>query len=309
MRIHALTAAAAASLLLTASANAAVPAVTTGAATAVTQTSVKLTGTVKPNNGNTTWHFEYGTTPTFGTSTPEQGPIASGSAAQTVSVDVTGLTPGTTYYYRAVATNPSGSTWASGKSFTTRPSLSASLSAPVVLFGRSETVAGQVFGSAVGGITVTLQENPYPFDGFADVSTTTTDSAGRYQFIRPVVANTAYRVIAQTKPPGSSGVAFAYEQDAVSVKPSTSRPRRGRSVLFTGFAQPARVGVPVYIQRLGSRGWGTVARATLAPTSVPNSASYAVRLRRVRSGLYRAFVTGGWDHLAGISRSARVTVR
>ena len=170
-------------------------------------------------------------------------------------------------------------------------------------------MSGKVFGTTVSGITVSLQENPYPFAGFGDVATTTTDGAGNYQFIRPVTSNTAYRVVAQTKPPGTSATAFVYEQDTLSLKANSYRPRRGHSVLFTGFNSPARVGGLVLIQRLGRGGWHTVQHATLSPTTQPNSASYAVRLKRVVSGVYRAYEPSGFDHLAGVSLAKRITVR
>jgi len=156
---------------------------------------------------------------------------------------------------------------------------------------------------------VSLEEDPYPFAGFNAVATTTTDAAGHYAFVRPVGSNTAYRVVAQTKPPGASTTAFAYEQDAVTLKASTTRPRRHKSVLFTGFATPGRIGGDVLIQRLGSHGWRTVLHAKEAPTTVPNSGSFSVRLRRVVNGAYRAYVPGGFDHLPGISANHRITVR
>lgn len=311
MRISAIVTAVAAMLLITAPAEAGVPTATTGGAKAITQTTATLTGSVKPNNENTTWHFDYGTSTAYGTSTPEQGPVAAGSGNTNVQADVSGLTPGTTYHFRVVATNPSGSIPGKDHAFTTRPAVSIAVAHTTVPFGRSETISGQVFGTTVGGITVTLQENPYPYGGFNEVSTTTTDSTGHYQFIRPVLTNTAYRVVAQTKPPGTSSTAFAYEQDIISIKASTSRPKRGHSVLFTGFNQPARVGLPIDIQRLGRGGWHTVVRATLTATTVPNAASYAVRLkgRKLVSGVYRAYAPGGFDHLPGASAARRIKVR
>jgi hypothetical protein len=311
MRMRALVATTAAFLLISGTAIADVPSATTGGANSITQTSVHLAGSVKPNGQDTTWHFEVGPTTSYGINTPEQGPVKAGAGATNVAADVTGLTPGTTYHYRLVATNASGSIPGKDKQFTTRPAVSIGTSATTILWGRSVTVSGQVFGTAVSGITVALQENPYPFGGFGQVATTTTDTSGHYQFIRPVVANTAYRVVAQTKPAGTSTVAFAYEQDTVSLKASTSRPKRGKSVLFTGFAQPARVGGAVYIQRLGRTGWHRVLSATLSPTTVPGSASFAVRLpaRRVKSGAYRAFVGNGSDHLAGASSTRHIKVR
>lgn len=309
MRICALLTAVAAALTITTAASAAVPAATTGAANNITQTSVRLNGTVKPNGQDTTWHFEYGTTNTYGTNTPEQGPVVAGSGNTNVSVDVTNLSPGTVYHYRLVATNASGAVGGRDRTFTTRPSVALSTSRLTASFNQSVTLSGQVFGTAVAGITVTLQENPFPFAGFSEVSTTTTDASGRYQFIRPVHANTAWRVIAGTRPPGTSNTAFVLEADLIGIKANTSRPKKGHTVLFTGFSLPARPGSPVYIQRLGKGGWHTVAKAILTATVVPDTVSYAVRLRHVVSGLYRAYVPGGYDHVAGASSTKRITVR
>src|SRR3954447_20941111 len=171
-----LIAALAASLLITASAQAAVPAATTGNANSITQTSAKLNGTVKPNNEATTYHFEFGTTTAYGTNTAEAGPIAPGSGNTSVSADAGSLAPGTVYHYRLVATNASGSIPGKDKTFTTRPSVALSTSKFTAKFNESITLGGQVFGTSVAGITVTLQENPFPFGGYNEVSTTTTDA-------------------------------------------------------------------------------------------------------------------------------------
>ena len=302
-------AAIAASLLITASAQAAVPTATTGNATALTQTSAKLNGTVKPNNENTTYHFEFGTTTAYGTLTPEAGPVNAGSGTTAVAADVGSLAPGTVYHYRLVATNPAGSVGGKDRTFTTRPAVSLNASKTVGHFDENITLAGQVFGTSVAGLTVTLQENPYPFSGWDDVATTTTDAAGKYQFVRALKTNTAWRVVAGTKPPGTSNTALVLQQDSVTMKASTTRPKRGHSVLFTGFAKPARFGFPVYIQRLGRSGWHTVLTAKLAITPIPDTVSYAVRLRHVVSGVYRAYVPGGYDHLAAASSARRITGR
>jgi hypothetical protein len=309
MRVSAFFTAIAASLLITTTASAAAPSATTGGATKTTQTTVTLNGTVKPNSQDTTWHFEYGPTNTYGTNTPEQGPVRSGAGNTNAAVDVAGLAPGTVYHYRLVATNATGAVGGKDRTFTTRPSVALSTDKTTARFNESVTLSGQVFGTAVAGITVTLQENPYPFGGWADMATTTTDATGRYQFIRPLRANTAWRVIAGTKPPGTSNTAFVLESDLLGLKASSSRPKRGRTVLFTGFSLPARVGAPVYIQRLGRGGWRTVLTAKLAVTPVADTASYAVRLKRVVSGVYRAYVPEGYDHVGAASSSKRITIR
>jgi hypothetical protein len=309
MRIRAVFIAIAASLLITTAASAAVPAATTGVANTVTQTTVKLHGTVKPNNQDTTWHFEIGTTNVYGTNTAESAPVPAGAGNTNVSADVANLTPGNVYHYRLVATNASGSVPGKDKTFTTRSAVALNASKTVAKFNESVTLAGQVFGTAVAGITVTLQENPYPFTDWTNVATTTADAAGRYQFIRALRSNTAWRAVAGTRPPGTSNTAFVLQSDQVGLKASTSRPRRGRSVLFTGFSLPARVGSPVYIQRLGRNGWRRVLSAKLSVTPIPDTASYAVRLKKVVSGVYRAYVPGGYDHVDAASAAKRISVR
>jgi hypothetical protein len=303
------TAALAASLLITASAQAAVPTATTGGANSITQTTAKLNGTVKPNKQNTTWHFEFGPTTAYGTSTPEQGPIPAGAGSTSVSADVGALAAGTVYHYRLVATNASGSIPGKDRTFTTRSAVALSASKRVASFNENIGLTGQVFGTAVAGVTVVLQENPYPFAGWNDVATTTTDAAGRFGFMRQLKTNTAWRVVAQTKPAGMSSPALVLQQDTVTLKASTTRPKRGHTVLFTGFATPARIGSPVYVQRLGKRGWRTVLTAKLSATSIPDTVSYAVRLRRVVSGVYRAYVPGGYDHMDHASSAKRITLR
>ena len=94
------------------------PVPTTGAATEITQTGAKLGGTVVPNSVATTYRFEYGTTTSYGSVTPDRS-AGSGSAPVPVSETVTGLTPDTTYYYRLVAVGPGGPVNGEGRIFRT----------------------------------------------------------------------------------------------------------------------------------------------------------------------------------------------
>jgi CSLREA domain-containing protein len=95
------------------------PQVTTGAASGISQTGGTLNGTVTPNTLKATaasYHFDYGTTTAYGSSTP----AASGSG--TVSASLTNLPPNTTYHFRLVASNADGGTAAGhDQTFTTRP--------------------------------------------------------------------------------------------------------------------------------------------------------------------------------------------
>jgi hypothetical protein len=86
---------------------AAPPAVTTGAPANVTQTTATVTGTIDPSGADTTYHFEYGTSTSYGLTTADQ--TVSGDPV-TVQTALSGLTADTTYHYRLVATNAAGTT-------------------------------------------------------------------------------------------------------------------------------------------------------------------------------------------------------
>jgi hypothetical protein len=65
---------------------AAAPAATTGPVGQVTPTSATVTGMVDPNGIATTFHFEYGTTQSYGLQTPDS---AAGTGADPVTVEAT----------------------------------------------------------------------------------------------------------------------------------------------------------------------------------------------------------------------------
>lgn len=83
------------------------PSASTSAATQLTATGARLNGTVNPQGGATTYRFEYGLDTSYGSQTDETA-AGSGKAAVTVLADISGLDPGTTYHFRAVAENAKG---------------------------------------------------------------------------------------------------------------------------------------------------------------------------------------------------------
>ena len=88
------------------------PTVTTGVANSVTDTSAIITGTLDPNGRATTYHFQYGTTTAYGSNAPAADADAgSGTTAQPVSANLTTLTAATTYHYRLVGTNATGTSY------------------------------------------------------------------------------------------------------------------------------------------------------------------------------------------------------
>ena len=81
-------------------------------------TTAALSAPVTTNNSNTTVWFEYGPTASLGYTTPSQTFPAS-SVSSTYSYTLTNLSPNTTYYYRAAASNLGGTTRGSIYNFST----------------------------------------------------------------------------------------------------------------------------------------------------------------------------------------------
>ena len=99
--------------------------VTTGSATARRRTSAVLSGTVSANGESTTVTFEYGLTTEYGnTVTASQSPVTGTNIAVNFAL-VGVLTPGTTYHFRVVGVNGSGTTFGSDVSFVTSAAGSA----------------------------------------------------------------------------------------------------------------------------------------------------------------------------------------
>jgi subtilisin len=104
----------------TVNAPAAAPTVTTAAASAIATTSATLNGSANANGAATEVAFEWGTSSTlenFNT-TPAQS-LGAGNVSQSVSANLTGLAPGTAYFYRLTASNSLGAVKGSILSFTT----------------------------------------------------------------------------------------------------------------------------------------------------------------------------------------------
>src|SRR6478672_11531863 len=252
-------------------AQAAAPAVVTGPATTVTATTATLTGTVSPNGEQTTYRFEYGPTTTYGTQTPVQGPIQ-GNGDRSVTADVTGLAPSTTYHYRLVATNPSGTVNGADATFTTPapgaapPALTATSNFKNVTFGLPVIISGALTGPGNAGVALTLEQNPAPYTGaFKSTGlTTTTDATGHYSFTVTPALNTRYRVTENTKKPTVSNEVGVRVKLRVTLGVNDRTPTKGQRVRFSGSVYPAHDGKVARLQRRTSTGhWRTIATRTL----------------------------------------------
>jgi phosphodiesterase/alkaline phosphatase D-like protein len=110
------------------------PAASTGAATSVTARTAVLGGTVDPGGAPTSYFFQYGATSSYGAQTPTRN-AGSKSADVAVAARLFGLSTGTIYHYRVVATNSSGTTDGNDQTFAT-----TAAPAPTVVTGAAASV-------------------------------------------------------------------------------------------------------------------------------------------------------------------------
>lgn len=151
--------------------------VVTGAASGITQTTATAAGTISANGCSsvTAYGIEYSTTNNFTPGTGTQVASSNISSGNFTS-SLTGLTPSTTYYYRAYATNSGGTAYGSQMSFTTTsPTLSATALAPFGNICINNTSASQSFTITGVGLT-NANVNVGPLTGYS-FSTT---SGGTY---------------------------------------------------------------------------------------------------------------------------------
>jgi phosphodiesterase/alkaline phosphatase D-like protein len=121
----------------------AAPAAVTGPASAVSAVSATLEGTVNPGGQATTWWFEYGKTTAYGSKTTTRN-AGNGTADVDISAAVTGLTGGTDYHYRLVASNGAGTVRGADGVFTTLQGPEATTGGASDVDLDSATVAGTI---------------------------------------------------------------------------------------------------------------------------------------------------------------------
>lgn len=182
------------------------PAVDTLAATGVGAAGATLNGSVIPNGLATDAWFEWGTSSalaTFNTSSTQT--LGNGTSPLSVTEALSGLSPGTTYYYRAAASSPAGRASGAIASFTTA---SSSVFGVVSTYPASNATGiplGSVItvtfsrdvepASLVGAITVTSSNGDLP--GVTSYNSTT--ETATFAPVTPLAPLTAYTVTVAAK--------------------------------------------------------------------------------------------------------------
>ncbi|MFC8845745.1 MULTISPECIES: putative Ig domain-containing protein [unclassified Micromonospora] len=123
----------------------------TAPASDLTRTGATLNGVVVPGGATTTYTFEYGTTPSYGETTPARE--VTGTGAQLVQAELTGLAPGTRYHFRLSATDAAGTTTGAELAFTTP--------APELMISNESLAPARVNRWYAASLTAVGGEGPY----------------------------------------------------------------------------------------------------------------------------------------------------
>ena len=108
------------------------PTVSTGSASSISATGATLNGTLSADGGEAcTCSFQWGKTTSYGNTTS----TLSRTTGQTFARSISGLSPKTTYHYRAKAVNSAGTVYGTDKTFTTPAAL------PTVTTGAASNIA------------------------------------------------------------------------------------------------------------------------------------------------------------------------
>jgi hypothetical protein len=288
------------------------PAISSRAATAVSSLGATLNAGVNPRSLATTVRFEYGTSTSYGTSTPDQA-IGAGGSTVSVSAAIGGLKPGTKYNFRAVATSAAGVARGGNRTFTTPKAPTGVAITPSTIrpvWGSGLTISGSVSGA--GSLPVALEKQDWPFSGdYAQIATTNASSSGAFNFTVGALQVTArLRVVTRSAVAVTSPVTTVSVAAKVGLK---TKRLRGKRVRIEGAVWPAVPNARVSLQRQTSTGkWGFYKRGTITPLDSARSRYRIPAIaRRSRATNYRVVVIArnGGANVPGTSRTLTVPKR
>ena len=241
----------------------------TGSASSIGLTSAKLNGTVTPNGQAATWYFEYGTSTSYGTKTAVRS-AGSGTSSVSVSVSLTRLRTATTYHYRLVATNASGTTFGGDRSFSTALP-------PGAVTGAAQAV-GATTATAVGSVDPRARATTWYMEYGTSTrygSQTPRRSAGSGSGARSVGveltgltpgATYHYRLVATSDAGTSRGADVSFATVGVTLVAPALRVVYGRGITLSGTVPLKRAGevVTVFAQPFGGGSFRSIATVLTA---------------------------------------------
>jgi hypothetical protein len=258
---------------------------TTGAADSITTSTATLTGTVNPGGVRTTYHFEYGTSASYGVSTPDTD-AGAGSSATSVSAGLTGLTADTTYHYRLVATNADGASQGADRTFKTtaaarEPSVSSVSATGVAPTGatlrayvtpnRLATTVRFEYGTTTAYGTGTPEQSAGAGSSRITASATIGGLQPNTRYHYRAVATNAAGITRG----GDRSFATSRTPTSVTLTPSTTRPVWGGGLTVTGKVA-GQGSIPIALERQDFPFSGVFYQAATATASSSGSFSLTV---------------------------------
>lgn len=302
-------------LVVPLAAQAAAPAVATGGVTKLSPQNASLSGTVNAKGKATVFFFQIGPTKAYGLNTPEAS-AGSASSNRTVTANLIGLRPATTYHYRVVGRNADGTTVGADKSFKTKNQpLGFTLEATPnpVDFGEPVTLQGVLSGTGNAGRQVALQRNEFPFTvGFQTLGNPqVTGATGAFAFpLLSVTSNAQYRTVTTAGTKVVSSVVTLGVAVKVSTKVGARSVKRGHRIRFSGKITPSKVGALYAIQRQDSKGNWKVVAGSVSHAGGSTYSTFNTKARIRKSGLYRVYVgvTDGYQ-VSGVGSSKKISIK
>ena len=216
-----------------------------------------------------------------------------------MSASLTGLTPGTTYHYRLVATSDAGTGRGADATFTT---VGVTLATPAlrVVYGRGLTLSGSVPVKRAGE-TVTVFAQPFGEGSFRSIATVLTAADGTWRYVARPRIRTSYLAS------WNGGRSGATE---VGVGPAVSLRRTSAGLLSTRVTGARSfAGRFVQLQRRTAAGrWVTIKRLRLnkRSTALFRPVTFRAALPRGKASTLRIAISvnqAGAGYLGGFSRT------
>ena len=286
------------------------PGVSTGGASKVTITTATLNGKVNPHGAATTYFFQYGTTPAYGSRTPDAARRRRHRGRRAPPRRSPASGPNTKYHYRLVARNGVGTdgrrrshlhdAQAAARASRWPPRPTPSPSAPP-----RRSPARSRAPATPGARSACSRSRSRSRAAFTNVGNVQlTNAQGAFSFaLLSVPLTTQYRVLVTDKTSVVSPILTVSVSVVVGTKTTRTHVHRGGHVHFSGTIKPNVPNVPVAIQKLNAKKhW-----VTISGTITREGGTYSKTIRIRRGGSYRVYAgASGGTFAPGAGRKVRI---
>ncbi|MGA2542960.1 MAG: hypothetical protein ABSG78_15525 [Verrucomicrobiota bacterium] len=213
----------------------AAPAVTNLAATGVTATSATLNANVNPEGAATTVYFEYGPTTAYGSFSASNTLAADVADTQAVALPVTGLLPGTTYHFQALAQNSIGTNAGGDLTFVT-PSLPPPMLQASLTNGSNPVLV--LYGNPGSNYTIQSTTNLSPPITWTTVTNLILSNAVQFIYPGPLTNRMEFFALLAGAPPAPPRLQAVLTNGAIPVLILYGTPGSNYTILSTASLSP-----------------------------------------------------------------------